>query len=602
MASSDTRPSRLARWLAPIAELRDGEGGTALLLFLYSFLAMTSYNIVKPVTRSQFISSLGADNLPWVQFGAGMLIGVLMQGYTKAIAAVPRRWTIPVTQAGMIVLLVTFWVLFTQVGSEWVSVGFYLFGLILGILLISQVWTLANDIYDPRQAKRLFGLIGGGSSLGGATGAALTAGLVESLGTETLLLWVAASLVASVGLVQLLWRRGGIAPVDQTSSPPGLRESMRHIAASPYLRAIAWVIGLASFATTIAGWQFKAIAKAEIPDTDQLAAFFGLFNMLAGGASLVMQLVLTGRVLRTAGVGVALFIVPLAMASTSVAVLVLGSLAAVSALKASDQVLRYSIDKSTVELLYLPLPADVKYRAKPFIDVTVDRLSKGAGALLILVLIKDWGLGLSWQQLSYASLTMVGLWVITTIRARKEYVRTFRNNLEQQNVLPSEVKFTNPDPRTVETLVSELAHPEPRRVLYAIDLLDAMDKRALVSPLLLWHTSGQVRARALRVADGEALAAAVGAVEDTTQVAGWYDVTSSGRSVRWLDTPGLRAGAREGRSFHESARTLTDAPPRCAPKKDGRPYWDRPSGRAGRVRRSGLSTFAQAAPLHRLGF
>src|SRR4029453_19098891 len=140
---------------------------------------------VKPVTRSQFISSLGADNLPWVQFGAGLIIGVLMQAYTKAIAAVPRRWTIPVTQAGMIVLLVTFWVLFTQVGAEWVSVGFYLYGLILGILLISQFWTLANDVYDPRQAQRLFGLIGGGASLGGALGAGLTELLAEGRGRKT---------------------------------------------------------------------------------------------------------------------------------------------------------------------------------------------------------------------------------------------------------------------------------------------------------------------------------------------------------------------------------------------------------------------------------
>ena len=170
--SPDTRPSLLTRWLAPIAELRAGEGGTALLLFLYSFLAMTSYNIVKPVTRSQFISSLGADNLPWVQFGAGMVIGVLMQAYTKAIAARAAalddsghagrhdraaRPLLGAVHAGR---------------REWVSVGFYLFGLILGILLISQFWTLANDIYDPRQAKRLFGLIGGGASLGGATGAA----------------------------------------------------------------------------------------------------------------------------------------------------------------------------------------------------------------------------------------------------------------------------------------------------------------------------------------------------------------------------------------------------------------------------------------------
>ena len=95
----------------------------------------------------------------------------------------------------MIVLLVTFWMLFTRFGADWVSVGFYLYGLILGILLISQFWTLANDIYDPRQAKRLFGLIGGGASLGGATGAAITAGLVEKLGTTTMLL-VSASIMA----------------------------------------------------------------------------------------------------------------------------------------------------------------------------------------------------------------------------------------------------------------------------------------------------------------------------------------------------------------------------------------------------------------------
>ena len=152
------RPSLLSRVLSPIVQLRDGESTTALLMFLYSFLAMTSYNIVKPITRSQFINSLGADNLPWVQFGAGMLIGVLMQGYSRVMAMVPRRWTVPVTQAGLVSLLVIFWVLFTQAKAEWVSVAFYVLGLIFGLLTISQFWTIANDIYDARQAKRLFGL------------------------------------------------------------------------------------------------------------------------------------------------------------------------------------------------------------------------------------------------------------------------------------------------------------------------------------------------------------------------------------------------------------------------------------------------------------
>ena len=110
------RPSFVARLLRPVVQLRDGESTTALLMFLYSFLAMTSYNIIKPITRSQFISSLGADDLPWVTFGMGVTIGVIMQGYTRVIATVPRRWMIPVTQvgiAGMLVLgLTACWFLF----------------------------------------------------------------------------------------------------------------------------------------------------------------------------------------------------------------------------------------------------------------------------------------------------------------------------------------------------------------------------------------------------------------------------------------------------------------------------------------------------------
>ena len=166
-----------------------------------------------------------------------------------------------------------------------------------------------------------------------------------------------------------------------------------------------------------------------------------------------------------------------------------------------DTSLRYTVDKTSREVLFLPLPAELKYRAKPFIDVTMDRFAKGMGALLILVLIKDWGFGFDWQQLSYASLTMVGLWVITAIAARREYLRSFRRSIEEQVVEPSTLRLNDPDPSSVETLVSELAHPEPRRVLYAIDLLDAMDKRHLVTPLLLSHDSPAIRARALGVAE-----------------------------------------------------------------------------------------------------
>ena len=97
--------SLLRRLFGKLVTLREGEWATALLMFAYSFLAMTSYNILKPITRSKFISALGADNLPYVQLIAGVLIGVLMQLYSRAVGRLPRRWIIPVTQAGEVALL-----------------------------------------------------------------------------------------------------------------------------------------------------------------------------------------------------------------------------------------------------------------------------------------------------------------------------------------------------------------------------------------------------------------------------------------------------------------------------------------------------------------
>ena len=162
-----------------------------------------------------------------------------------------------------------------------------------------------------------------------------------------------------------------------------------------------------------------------------------------------------------------------------------------------DTSLRYSVDKTTREILYMPLPSELKYQAKPFVDVTVDRVSKSAVNILILVLIKPWGLGLRWPQLSFASLAILVLWVYMSVQARKGYLSAFRRSIEQRDIQPAEMRLDVADLSTVETLVEELAHPDEGRVLYAIDVLESLDKRNLVTLLLLHHASSAVRARAL---------------------------------------------------------------------------------------------------------
>jgi ATP/ADP translocase/HEAT repeat protein len=492
----------IRRGLSPVVQLREGELATGLMMFAYSFLAMTAYNVVKPITRSKFISSLGADNLPYVQLAAGLLIGVLMQGYSVFVSRLPRRYVAPLTLAGMSALLVGFWFLFRAAG-DWVSVGFYLLGLILGILLISQFWTLANDIYDARQAKRVFGFIGGGSSLGGMTGAGLTALVVSRVGTENLLLCSAMILVLCAGLVALIVRReeaagrGGAVVAEEEGV--GGKEAIRLLRESRHLQIIALVIAFAAVGAGLIEQQLNMAAEAfkGRSATDSLTQFLAQVTLYLSAIGFLVQVALTSRVHRYLGVGFALLVLPTSLGVTGIVMLLNAALWAPALARILDTSLRYTLDKTTREVLFLPLPTALKYRAKPFVDVTVDRFAKGLAALLALVLIKPWGLGLNWQQISYASLAVMALWVVTAVRARREYLATFRRSIERREVEAAAVRPDLADPATVEALVEELGHRDEQRVLYAIDLLEALNRRRLVTPLLLHHDAEKVRVRAL---------------------------------------------------------------------------------------------------------
>ena len=494
--------SLLQRLLAPIVQVRKEEIATMFGMFFYSFLAMIAFNMVRPVTRSQFIENLGADNLPYVDFGAGLLIGLIMQLYLRATSRVAVHKIIPVTQLGMVVLLIGFWALF-QVQPSYAAIGFYLFGMIYGALLISQFWTLANGTYDPRQAKRLFGFIYGGASLGGAIGAGFTALLAETLGTNNMLLSSAAVLVVCALLVVAIVRRERprVSSAKATKAEEGLggREALRLLASSRQVQLIAMLIGFAGLGAMILNQQLSL--AIEDRGLDAITTYLASVRVLMSLMGFVLQVGLTSRIHRYLGIGFALLILPMSLTLSGGVILGLAAPGAAAFGRVLDQALRYNIDRTTREVLFLPLPIDVKTRTKPFVDVTVDRLTRGLGAIVLLVLIKPWGLGLHWTQLTYASFVLVAVWFVMAVRAKREYVAAFRRSIEQRDVQPDDVRFDRGAPvadrSTVETLVEELAHPDENRVLYAIDVLESLDKRNLVTPLLLHHESAAVRARAL---------------------------------------------------------------------------------------------------------
>ena len=494
----------LRNLIAVVVEVRPDERATTILMFTYSFLAMTTYNIVQPVTRAAFIADFGAGNIPYVLLAAGPAVGLLMHAYGRVDATLPKQWALPLLQVGLAAVLAAFWLLF-QTGSRWVSAGFYLFGLLLGALLVSQFWTLAHEIYDPRQARRLFGFIGAGFGLGGMAGAGLV--IAGPAGRDALLLFSAGSLLATTGLVVAIARRErrvhdpAVNLDAEHTETPGIIAALRLIGASPSLRQIAALIGLAALGGVVVDQQLNMAAEQfRGGDEAAVTSFLASVRLVVSASQFVLQIAFVKQIYRLLGLGFALLMLPVGLAATALPILVSGALLAPAVATVVDRSIRYSVDRTTREMLFLPVPSSLKRRAKPFLDVTVDRLARGIGAVLMLVLIQPWGLGLGWPQLSIVVLAMVGAWLVLAARAKDRYVLAIRDGLESQAVDVRAVDVA--DLTTVEALLEELAHPEERRVLHAINVLESLDKQHLVTPLLLHHTAPTVRARALTMLGG----------------------------------------------------------------------------------------------------
>ena len=277
-----------------------------------------------------------------------------------------------------------------------------------------------------------------------------------------------------------------------------LKSALALVRQEPSLRQIASLVSFAAIGSVLIDQQLNMAAEQfRGGSEDAVTSFLASVRFLLSAVSLVFQVVFVKRIYRLLGVGFAVLVLPVSLGMTAVLIVVTGALWAPTVASVVDRSIRYTLDRTTREIFFLPLPGETRFRAKSFIDVTVDRVARGVGALLVLIMIQL--LGLSWPQLSLMTLAVVTVWLGVAYRARDSYVTAIRAGLETGAVSPGEVRIDVADLTTVEALLEELAHPDERRVLYAIDVLESLDKRNLVTPLLLCHESENVRARAIHV-------------------------------------------------------------------------------------------------------
>lgn len=313
------------------------------------------------------------------------------------VSRLRRLSFIAATYGFFILSLLGFWALLVfapdAVGARSGQV-FYVWFSVFNLFVTMVFWALLADRFSSDQGKRFFALIAVGGTLGAIFGPWLAARLAAPLGTATLLPLACGFLALAIGLAWLLVRvqpdrhikarAGARTPEAGTTGHDRIGGSawagFRAVFASPYLMGIAgYVVIMTVVATFIYFTRLQMVAAAET-DLDARTGLLGSIDMWTQVAVLVLQVTLTGHIIRRLGLGVALALLPIAMAAGFLGLAIYGSFAVLILLEATNRAIQRGLTRPAREALFTVVGREDKYKAKAFIDTFVYRVGDVIGA------------------------------------------------------------------------------------------------------------------------------------------------------------------------------------------------------------------------------
>ena len=311
------------------------------------------------------------------------------------------------------------------------------------------------------------------------------------------------SAAAIVSFASVRVRRKVVTRPARPSRQP-FSDAMRQIADSSYLRLMAALVFLVAIVTQWTAFQLSLVADLRFAgDADALTRFFGTFNFTIGIVSFFLQLLVTGPALRRFGIAVTVLLLPVSLGLGTGLILLAPMLWSVLLTNAFDQGFRFSVDKASYELLYLPISPAQRVPLKNAIDIMVNRVADGCGALLLGLATKGFafvpGLGLGLRGTAAVNVVFIAGWLAVAWRLRREYVRTIHESIHRHRLDTERAASTTIERSAAEALKSKLAGSDVSEVRYALGLLEVQQSRSWLPALrrLLSNPEPDIRRRAL---------------------------------------------------------------------------------------------------------
>lgn len=385
----------MAAGISAFFNLRRSEIAPVAIAGAFFFCILTALMMLRPA-RDALGMERGLDSVRWLFIGTAVVTLLVNPLFGWLVSRLRRLSFISATYGFFILSLLGFWALLVfapdAVGARSGQV-FYVWFSVFNLFVTMVFWALLADRFTSDQGKRFFALIAVGGTLGAIFGPWLAARLAEPLGTASLLPLACGFLALAIGLAWLLVRvqadrhaEARAAPTTPASTTEHDRiggsawAGVRAVFASPYLLGIAGYVVIMTVVATFIYFTRLQMVAAATTDLDARTGLLGSIDMWTQVAVLVLQVTLTGHIIRRLGLGVALALLPIAMAVGFLGLAIYGSFVVLILLEATNRAIQRGLTRPAREALFTVVGREDKYKAKAFIDTFVYRVGDVVGA------------------------------------------------------------------------------------------------------------------------------------------------------------------------------------------------------------------------------
>ena len=357
--------------------------------FAYFFSLLCGYYIIRPV-RDEMGVQAGLSSLPWLFTAVFFVMLALMPVFGWLVSHVPRRRLLPALYVFFALNLVAFYICMTgnPLGFEGKDVAkvFYIWVTVFNLFAVSVFWSFMVDLWNKEQAKRLFGFIAAGGTLGALAGPTLTAAMVKSIGVPALLLLSAGFMLLCVAIIVWLGRWGaanGAISVDEERAMGGsLWDGLKLVVTKPLLLWLCALILLLACLGTVMYFEQQRLVAIAFATPAERTQFFAQLDLVTNLIVLALEIFVTPIILVRFGLLPALMILPVLTLLSFGWMSVDASLSAVAIGLVLRRAAEYALAKPAREALFASLSREEKYKAKNVIDTLVHRGGDMSGSWL----------------------------------------------------------------------------------------------------------------------------------------------------------------------------------------------------------------------------